>query len=69
MQTPPEIEFQGMTGTPEIQDTIEKHVAELKHRWGRITACRVVLKGRAGITAKADFTRFISASRFQTDAR
>ena len=45
MQTPPEIEFQGMTGTPEIQDTIEKHVAELKHRWGRITACRVVLKG------------------------
>jgi cold shock CspA family protein len=45
MQTPPEIEFQGMTGTPEIQDTIEKHVAELEQRWGRITACRVVLKG------------------------
>jgi ribosome-associated translation inhibitor RaiA len=37
MQTPPEIEFQGVTGTPEIQDTIEKHVAELKHRWDRIT--------------------------------
>ena len=45
MQTPPEIEFQGMTSTPEIQDTIEKHVAELEQRWGRITACRVVLKG------------------------
>ena len=45
MQTPPEIEFQGMTGTPQIEDAIEKHVAELEQRWGRITACRVVLKG------------------------
>jgi len=45
MQTPPEIEFQGMNGTPDVQDAIEKHVAELEQRWGRITACRVVLKG------------------------
>ncbi len=45
MQTPPEIQFQGMTGTPQIQDVIEKHVAELEQRWGRVTACRVVLKG------------------------
>jgi cold shock CspA family protein/ribosome-associated translation inhibitor RaiA len=45
MQTPAEIEFQGMTGTPGIQAAIEKHVAELEQRWGRITACRVVLKG------------------------
>ncbi len=29
MQTPPEIEFQGMTALPGIQDAIEKHVAEL----------------------------------------
>ncbi len=45
MQTPPEIEFQGMARTPQIEDAIEKHVAELEQRWGRITACRVVLKG------------------------
>ena len=45
MQTPPEIEFQGMVGTPEIEDAIATHVAELEQRWGRITACRVVLKG------------------------
>jgi ribosome-associated translation inhibitor RaiA len=45
MQTAPEIEFQGMTGTPEVHDEIEKHIAELEQRWGRITACRVVLKG------------------------
>jgi len=45
MQTPPEIEFQGMTGTPQIENAIAKHVAQLEQRWGRITACRLVLKG------------------------
>ena len=45
MQTAPEIEFQGMTGTPNIKDAIATHVAQLEQRWGRITACRVVLKG------------------------
>ena len=45
MQTPPEIEFQGMAGTPQIEDAIAKHVTQLEQRWGRITACRVVLKG------------------------
>jgi len=45
MQTPLELEFQGMPGTPQIQDAIEKHVAELEQRWSRITACRVVVKG------------------------
>jgi len=45
MQTPPEIEFQGMTATPAIEDAIAKHVAQLEQRWGRVTACRVVLKG------------------------
>jgi cold shock CspA family protein/ribosome-associated translation inhibitor RaiA len=45
MQTPPEIEFQDMTGTPEIENAIEKHIAELEQRWGRVTACRIVLKG------------------------
>jgi len=44
MQTPPEIEFQGMAGTPQIEQAIAKHVAQLEQRWGRITACRVVLK-------------------------
>ena len=44
MQTAPEIEFQGMTGTAAIKDAIGKHVDELEHRWGRITACRVIVK-------------------------
>ena len=48
MQTPVEIDFQGMSGTPEIHASIEKHVAELEQRYGRVTACRVVLKGPGG---------------------
>jgi len=45
MQTPPKIEFQGMSTTPEIQEVLVKHVGELEQYWGRITACRVVVKG------------------------
>ncbi len=45
MQTSPEIEFQGMIGTPQIKEAIDQHIAELEQRWGRITACRVVLIG------------------------
>ena len=45
MQTPVEIDFQGMTSTPKIQAAIEAQVARLEERFGRATACRVVLKG------------------------
>ena len=48
MQTPVEIDFQGMSGTPEVHASIEKHVAELEQRYGRVTTCRVVLKGPGG---------------------
>jgi ribosome-associated translation inhibitor RaiA len=48
MQTPVEIDFQGMAGTPAIQAAIVVHVAELEQRYGRVTACRVVLKGPGG---------------------
>jgi cold shock CspA family protein/ribosome-associated translation inhibitor RaiA len=44
MQTLPEIQFQGMEAMPEIQEAVATHVAELEKRWGRITACRVVVK-------------------------
>jgi len=45
MQTPPEIVFEGLPTTSQIKDAIDVHLAELERRWGRITACRVVLKG------------------------
>jgi cold shock CspA family protein len=43
-----EIDFHGMTGTAGIQDVIAGHVAELEDRYGRMTACRVVLKAPGG---------------------
>ncbi|MDB5650789.1 MAG: DNA-binding protein, partial [Hyphomicrobiales bacterium] len=48
MQTPVEIDFQGMDSKPQLQEIIEKHVAELETRFGRMTACRVVLKAPGG---------------------
>lgn len=45
MQTPVQIDFQGIDVSPTIRESIEKHVAELEQRCGRVTACRVVLKG------------------------
>ena len=44
MQTQPEIQFLGLTATPAIRDAIDRHVAELDQLYGRITACRVVVK-------------------------
>lgn len=44
METPVEIDFQGMQGTPAVRESIEEHVAKLEQRYGRITACRVVIK-------------------------
>ena len=45
MQTPPEIVFEGLPATPQIKDAIDAHLVELEQRWGRITACRVIVKG------------------------
>jgi ribosome-associated translation inhibitor RaiA len=45
METPVHIEFQGMEPQEVLRATIARHVAELEKRFGRITACRVVLKG------------------------
>jgi cold shock CspA family protein len=48
MQTPVQIDFQDMRGRPEVRASIEKHVADLEQRYGRVTACRVILKGPGG---------------------
>src|SRR5690242_12277142 len=44
VQTPLEIDSQGMAGTPALKSAIAAHVSELEQRYGRVTACRVVLK-------------------------
>ena len=45
MQTPVQIDFQGMQASAQVRSSIEQHVAELEQRFGRVTACRVAVKG------------------------
>lgn len=45
MQTPVEIEFQEMDASPAVQELIADKVRKLEQRYGRITACRVIVKG------------------------
>ena len=44
MQTPVQIDFQGMKPSEELRSTIDRHVTGLEVRFGRVTACRVALK-------------------------
>ena len=48
MQTPVEIDFQGLDASPQVRAAIDKHLAQLEERFGRITAGRVVLKAPSG---------------------
>jgi ribosome-associated translation inhibitor RaiA len=48
METPIHIEFQGTEPLEPIRGAIAKHVAELETRFGRMTACRVLLKAPSG---------------------
>ena len=48
METPVEIDFQGMAPVDRLRQSIATHIANLEHRCGRITACRVVLKAPGG---------------------
>lgn len=45
METAVEIEFQEMAGSPETRGLIAKHIEKLEQRYGRITSCRIVVKG------------------------
>ena len=44
MQTPVEIDFQGMDADPRVRGIVAQHVDDLEQRFGRITAARVVVK-------------------------
>ena len=45
METPLELDFQGMTPGLTLQGFVGEHVQSLEKRFGRITSCRVVVKG------------------------
>ena len=44
MQTPGQIEFEGVEATPELRAAIDRHLAELESRFGRLTAGRLVVR-------------------------
>lgn len=48
MQTPVQIDFQGMSATPDVRAAIEKQIEALEQRFGRTTACRVAVKAPSG---------------------
>lgn len=45
MQTPTQIEFEGLSGFPNIREAVDRHLADLEKRYERVTACRVVIRG------------------------
>lgn len=45
METPVEIEFQGLDATAATRESIASQLKKLQERYGRITACRIVVKG------------------------
>jgi cold shock CspA family protein/ribosome-associated translation inhibitor RaiA len=48
MQSAPQIDFQGMEPVEQVRSAIAKHVSDLESRFGRLIACRVVLKSPSG---------------------
>jgi cold shock CspA family protein len=48
MQTFPQIDFQGMEPLADFQTKIEQRIEKLEKRYGRATACRIVVKGPGG---------------------
>jgi len=48
METPAQIDFQDIQPTEHVRQAIAAHIAGLEQRCGRLTACRVVLKGPGG---------------------
>lgn len=45
MQTPVEIDFQGLQANEQLHACVTRNLSTLEQRFGRITACRVVIKG------------------------
>jgi len=45
METPAQIEFEGIKVSADLQAVINRHVSELESRFGRVTAGRIVVKG------------------------
>ncbi len=44
METPLQLDFEGMNADASIRESVDKHIEKLEERFGRVTACRVVVK-------------------------
>ena len=45
MESPVKIEFRDMPESAVVREAVEQHVTKLEERYGRVTTCRVVVKG------------------------
>lgn len=45
METPLQLDFQGMEANETVRSSVTRHLAMLEERFGRVTACRVAIKG------------------------
>jgi cold shock CspA family protein len=48
MESPVQIEFKGMRATESVHEGIATHIAGLEERFGRVTACRVIVAAPSG---------------------
>ncbi len=48
METPAQIDFQGMDASDRVRDEIANQIEALEQRFGRVTSCRVVVKAPSG---------------------
>jgi cold shock CspA family protein len=45
METPLQLDFQGMEPNETVRSSVTRHLAMLEERFGRVTACRVAIRG------------------------
>lgn len=45
METPVQIDFQGIDARPDLRSAVDRHIAQLEERFGRVTTGRIALKG------------------------
>jgi cold shock CspA family protein len=48
METPVQIEFKGLNATERVREAVADHIAGLEERFGRVTACRVIVTAPSG---------------------
>jgi len=48
METPVQLDFQGIEAKPDLRSAVGRQISQLEERFGRVTAGRIVLKGPSG---------------------